>query len=248
VVMILLLLPVTAVFFLIYQTRFYDYGWIWSFLPVNAVLAWGVITVVWKEFSPRLEGKIKKFSEGLKYFGVAAAVAVIWLCGNQGQLQEVPREIQRQQMAGESILQHLETEKEAAEGVVWGPKIIMQYLRSHSGEINLYYGKDMWDAKSGAYDYDAYTEEEIAGYNWMEIICAERNLYLLEYDQAPEVMHAALAEHIHIKEALEKGVNVIILPEQISPWVERKAENAADSREMNVTTLQAGEYVVWCFK
>jgi len=115
-------------------------------------------------------------------------------------------------------------------------------------EIALHYGKDMWDAKSGAYDYEAYTEEEIACYNWMELLSDERNLYLLEINQAPEHVHEALAEGKYIKTALKSDVNCMILPDQITPWMERKMRNAAAENGMTVSTAQVAEYVLWLFE
>ena len=106
----------------------------------------------------------------------------------------------------------------------------------------------MWDAKSGAYDYEAYTEEEIAGYNWIELLTDERNLYLLEIQQASEHMHAALAESAHIRKALESGVNCVILPEQLTPWMERKMESAATRMGLAISKLQVAEYILWCFE
>jgi len=248
VVMVLLLVPVTVVFFLMYQTRFYDYGWVWSFVPLTAVLAWGIIEIIWEELPQTCVKSKKGFQIAGRYMGVVAAVAVLWICGNQGRIQEVSEEVEDQQAVAEAVLQYLEDTDEATQSVIWGPKVMMQYLRSHSGEIALHYGKDMWDAKSGAYDYEAYTEEEIACYNWMELLSDERNLYLLEINQAPEHVHEALAEGKYIKTALKSDVNCMILPDQITPWMERKMRNAAAENGMTVSTAQVAEYVLWLFE
>ena len=137
VVMVLILIPVTAAFLLMYQTRFYDYGWVWSFVPLTAVLAWGIVTIMWEELPPIcVRGQNDRRATG-KYRIAVVAVAVLWLCGNQGQMQRLSEETKEQQAVAEAVLQYLEDQDEAAQNVVWGPKIIMQYLRSHSGEIVL---------------------------------------------------------------------------------------------------------------
>lgn len=246
VVTVLLLIPITAVAFLLYQTRFYDYGWIWSFVPLTAVLAWGIVTVIWKELSSKSMRWLGK--KAWKYLGVVAAVAVLWICGNHGQMQEMPTEIKNQQLVAEAVLQYLEDNHEETQSIVWGPKVMMQYLRSHSGQVGLYYGKDMWDAKSGAYDYEVYTEDEIAGYNWMELLTDERNLYLLEINQATESIHEALAEGTYIKAAMEAEVTCVILPEQITPWIERKMEKAAAETGRSISVAQVDKYTLWLFE
>lgn len=291
--LLVLLVPVTGMVLCIYQTRFYDYGWIWSLLPVGAVLAWGTVTILEKEFLEKREetrgaaeaGAVveetddaagEKMDETLgermddaagektdetgagnersrlrqivmPAAGGLTAVALFWLCGNQGQLQQFSEESLAKQAVAEAVLEYLEEEELANTGCVWAPREIMQYLRSHNGEIQLFYGKDMWDGKSGAYDYEAYTPEETACYEWMELLSQERNLYLLETDQATEQLQQALAEESMLTYAVENGVNLILLPEQVSSFVERKMENAAKKNGCNVDKLTAGDYGLWIF-
>ena len=41
--------PVTAVLLMLYQTKFYDYQWIWSLVPVTPVIAWGITEFLTEE-------------------------------------------------------------------------------------------------------------------------------------------------------------------------------------------------------
>ena len=124
----------------------------------------------------------------------------------------------------------------------------MQYMRSHNGRVILFYGRDMWDAKAGAYDYDAYTEEEIACYEWMETVSLPHNLYLLEVEQAPDDVHEALAAEDHIRQAVLRDVDVVILPSQINGWMERKIQLVADENAFSVFSKEVGKYTIWRFE
>ena len=268
---LLLLLPVTAVLFLVYQTRFYDYEWVWSLVPLTGFLAWGIVTIVYNECAGMVgnnaacgEGKIsaegdaafceyKGSAEGrkkcsvhvLRICGFLAALLLILLSGNQGILLRETEEEQKVQLAGEKILQYMEETGRTDSSIIWGPTGVMQYLRSHNGEVELLYGRDMWDAKAGAYDYESYSEEEIACYNWMESVSASHNLYLIETDQITEQIAMSLADETQLKTAVENGVNLIVLPGQITPWVKRKFDAIAAGSGLTVSIEQVDEYTLW---
>lgn len=234
----LLLIPVTSAIFLVYQTRFYDYGWVWSLVPLTGILAWGIVTIVYNEFS----GKYKVFS------GMLMAIIVLFLCGNMGVLRlndYVDREEKQKQECAAEILMCMEGLEDVKEGLVWGPSEIMQYIRQHDGEVLLFYGRDMWDPKAGAYDYEAYREEDIACYQWMENVSTAHSLYLLEINQPSSQLQICLGDETALFTAVEKGVRLLILPEQITPWVERKIEAAARANGLKKATVFAGEYTLW---
>ena len=250
--MVLMIFPVTGIVFLIYQTRFYDYGWIWSCVPLTAVLAWGIVTVIYDEMASEPATAQKTAGEKkltwARYCGLAAAAAVLFMCGNQGRVQQVSEETTQMRQAGQEILEYLEEENLLQDHVVWGPAEIMQYMRSHNGEVELFYGRDMWDAKAGAYDYEAYLPEETACYEWMEIVSSAHNLYLLNVQQAPDAVHESLATEGYIREAVNRNVDVIILPSQITGWMERKMQLIAGEKELSVEMAQVGEYTFWLFE
>ncbi len=245
---VLLLVPVTAVFFLVYQTRFYDYGWVWSMAPLTAVIAWGMVTIVFEELpgaAAELWKKYRSKENLLRFFGIVVAVLLLFVCGNQGQFQKVSEEELRQRQIAESILQYMENDGGMEDCIVWGPKAMMQYIRSHNGKIALAYGRDMWDAKAGAYDYEVYSAEEIEGYEWMELLSSSHNLYLLEVEQTTGQIDKALADETHLRRAIDSGVHYIILPSQITAWVERKINAAAGAAGLKVAAVEVAEYTLW---
>ena len=244
VIIVLLMIPVSGMAFLIYQTRFYDYEWIWSCVPLTAILAWGIVTVIFEQI-PSVGGTTGKST---KVVGFLAAAAILFMCGNRGVMQQVDTETLQSRQDGREILEYLEKEDILQGHIVWGPAKIMQYMRSHNGRVILFYGRDMWDAKAGAYDYDAYTEEEIACYEWMEIVSSPHNLYLLEVEQAPDDVHEALATENHIRQAVLGDVDVVILPSQINGWMERKIQLVADENAFSVSSKEVGKYTIWRFE
>ena len=250
--MTLFIIPVTGLFFLIYQTRFYDYGWGWSMVPLIGLLAAGVVELVFEQLKPGTiiagEGLKEKWVMPARMFAFLAAVAVFFMLGNQGKVQQVSENELQVRQESEEILQYMEEQELLQDTILWGPKDILQYLRSHSGRVTLFYGRDMWDAKSGAYDYDIYDEMEIGCYNWIETISSELNLYLLEVQQAPEEVHEALATEEFLQEAVTRGANLIILPTEVTPWIERKIQFIAEECEIKVSTALVGKYTLWCLE
>ena len=245
----LFMIPVTGMFFLIYQTRFYDYGWGWSMVPLTAMLAIGVVEFVFEQLKPGTmiagEGLKEKGVLPARLCALLAAAAVFFMLGNQGGMQQVSEEELQIRQESEELLQYMEEQKLLQDSILWGPQNILQYLRSHSGEVTLFYGRDMWDPKSGAYDYDIYDDAEIGCYNWIETVSSVLNLYLLEVQQAPEAIHEALATEVYLQEAVTRGADLIILPTEITPWVERKMQFIAEEAGVNVSAVLVGKYTLW---
>jgi len=231
--MVVLLCPLTAVLFLSYQTRFYDYAWVWSLVPLTGFVAWGIVNIVYKE------------AETFRKRGFLIAAVLLILCGNQGVFfRTTPLETGVQESA-ELILQHIEENLEPEDQVIWGPAPIMQYLRAHNGQVELFYGKDMWDGKSGAYDYEAYSQQETECYQWMESVSAPHNLYLMETNQTNELIQLSLANDGYLQEAVDRGVNLIIFPDQITPWVKRKLDALGEKNSRKLRSVPVGEYILW---
>lgn len=153
----LLLVPLTAVFAVIYQSAYYDYEWVWSMVPVAAVVAYSGV---------RLYEKKEKERHG-KVFWWLCVLLLVFFCGNQGRLQMATTEEQENSVSAEKILIVLENATDIDRPVLWGASHIMQEVRQKTGDILLVYGKDMWDPKAGAYDYEAYSEELTQAYEWM---------------------------------------------------------------------------------
>ncbi len=162
--------PLTAAVSMMYQTRFYDYQWIWSMVPVTIIIAWGgviFLSDIWEK-----RGKNVTATATLT-LGLAG---ILFLCGGLGQrdgLREAGREEARRN-AGEVIAEVLlqvqgndGIAREPVEICLWAPQEIMEAARSCSGEIRLPYGRNMWDPALNAYVYEAYDESLLAMYQWM---------------------------------------------------------------------------------
>lgn len=247
-----IIFPLTGVMLQLYLTRFYDYPWIWSCVPLTAVIAWGIITIIFEEIPNvlRKEEKdpTKKRLRICKICGLCAATAILFMCGNQGRLRMPDEQFLQDSETAEEILEYLEAEVLSEEHVIWGKAGVMQFLRSHSGEVLLFYGRDMWDAKAGAYDYEDYIREETSCYEWMETVSSPHNLYLLEVEQAPEEVLVAISTEKYVKMACDRDVDIIILPTQITPWMEKHMGIVAAECEKELETTEVGSYTIWEFK
>lgn len=52
--------PVTAAALMLYQTRFYDYEWIWSIVPLTAMVSYGVVLFVTDILKEQTRGDRKR--------------------------------------------------------------------------------------------------------------------------------------------------------------------------------------------
>lgn len=245
---LLILFPLTGMVLQIYQTRFYDYPWIWSCVPLTAMVAWGIVTILIDQTEEHEKADLKKkwsLKNGILFL---AAVAILYMCGNRGLLQKADEAILEDEQAAAEILTYLEEKDLIDDHVIWAKAGVMQYMRSHSGQIVLYYGRDMWDAKSGAYDYEEYSEEEIACYDWMEIMSSAHNMYLIEIGQETEELLEALASDKMIKNAHEQGVNMIILPTEMTIRVDGHMQAVAKAGNVEVFNEEIGNYTIWRFE
>lgn len=250
-VSLVLLFPVTATFFEIYQTRFYDYEWIWSFVPLTAVLAWGIVTLLHTEF-PKwaqkerfLEKKLPEKERSGVCLGIGAVLIglLLFLCGNMGQLQTSNEDTKRAEMVASGVLEWTKEESEAE--IFWGPAAVMQEVRRSSGSLKLFYGRDMWDGKAGAYDYEEYAEEERACYRWMETVSSDHYLYVEEIGQPAEELQQALEETDKLLFAIQSDVDLILLPRQITSRVEEQIFRAAEAEGLQVRKKPVEKYILW---
>lgn len=232
-----LLFPVTAVIAVIYQSAYYDYEWVWSMVPAVSVIAYGGV---------QLYEKKEKEKNG-KVFWWMAVLVLLFLCGNQGCLQTASEEAISSETLKKTIAA-IESEPELAEPVLWGPSHIMQEIRCETGEIVLVYGKDMWDPKSGAYDYEAYSEELIQAYEWMDSISVlevseGQGIWELYdkydiYEKLPEAFAAVL----------NAGANVIVLPERAAGHLEEMILQEAEKVSKSVQKEYVEQYAIYLLK
>ena len=204
-------LPPTAAVLMAYQTKFYDYQWIWSLVPMTAVTAWGAVLVlarIWPDLKPAL------WRRGLAGAVLVASVAV--LCGPLGSCDLDKGRPPEEKMHAYSVL---ETVRETYPGerlCLWAPREIMEYAREADPEILLPYGRNMWNIALNGYAYDSYDERVTAMYQWME--------GLQEPDLRENTVSVPAGPESCAGYALDAGVTCILLPEDTEPGTVQELE------------------------
>jgi hypothetical protein len=198
----LVICPISAALLMIYQTPFYGYVWLWSLVPVTAVIAYSTALV--------LEGRYKR---GMRTVLLCLIPASLLLGAPFGynSLQE------RYLMTGDAgevrlILDELTKEGNTDTICLWAPKEVMEWVRLEEGSIILPYGRNMWEPALGAYSYDTTGEAANRMYLWMEETVNDDPLSY----QSEAVMQSAL----------QMGVNRILLPEQVGEQTAEKVREA----------------------
>lgn len=203
--------PLSAALLMIYQTKFYDYQWIWSLVPVTIVIALAG-TLLWTEFSGLAAKKHvvnprtgKKKIEWLKLAGVTAVMlSVLYLCGSMGsETFDVKAESQKRTKTAQ-VLGIVTENGKNTDICLWAPKEIMEYARALDGRIRLPYGRNMWDISLNAYSYDTYGETEQLLYAWMSSVeetgeinaTVEYNADMLSGENSAIVENADAQKHI----------------------------------------------------
>lgn len=197
--------PLTAAMLMTYQTKFYDYQWIWSAVPVTALVAYGIVLFLSDMWT----------NAGREQKRIALAVTllvagVLVLCGDMGKTGGDEGAIAQAREEKERAYEVMEQlgaliEEEAAEGdsaiVLWAPAEILEYAREADGSVKLLYGRNMWDAALNAYAYDVYSAEICELYTRMEEWGHPTGM---KWEKKP-------AEYAQM--ALKEGVNCIMLPD-----------------------------------
>lgn len=202
--------PVTAALLQVYQTRFYDYRWIWSLVPMTLLIGYGCTTFLAKYWEQWNYNKQERGTT-LMLTGICAGVLV--LCGSLGGGTAL-----ESTGAGTQTEELLETLLVKQEGNVclWAPQEVMGRVRARNGNIRLIYGRNMWDEALSGYSYDTYSEEEIALYEWMCLLEDE--------GQTEGELRENAAENASL--AREKGVNTILLPGRVEESILQQMEAA----------------------
>lgn len=215
---ILILFPLSAAVLMKYQTAFYPYGWLWSMVPVNGIIAYGAVEIYNECYL-----KIWKRNKFKTSAGIAFGLALLVLCGNMGSNTLDTRYGEETKAEVAAIMDYLTQTGNNTNICIWAPQNIMEYARYHNGDIQLLYGRDMWNHSLGAYSYDVYPQEKNTLYEWMENV---NNKELKVKDGQPTENAAE-----YCKIALEYGVNTILLPNTV----------AEEIQEVFITKLGEGE-------
>lgn len=162
------ILPVTAAGLMLYQTRFYDYEWIWSMVPLTAMVCYGTVLFVTAFLKEQAKGDKRK-----EIGAVLLLLAALALCGSMGAKPWDCEEEQKERRQSEKVLAGLKERMAGSEICLWAPREILEYAREYDGGITLLYGRDMWEPALNAYSYDVYSPELTEVYEWMEGIGEE---------------------------------------------------------------------------
>lgn len=237
---IILVCPLSAMAVMLYQTAFYDYTWAWSLVPLTIVIAYGVV-VFWE-----------KETNLIRKMGIIGlTVVILCLTGNQGMIQKVSTREAEGRSETKQILQEIVAFNVQKDCVVWAPRTVMQEIRRYDGRIMLVYGKDMWDEKSGAYDYEAYNQEITDAYTWLEKAIEYSNL--AESMEKPEEAIGHLdelykwsdnAEH-SMEQIVEAGANTIVLPSIMSEYLNDTIMSIIQEKGKSLQKAYTQEYTIY---
>lgn len=193
--------PVTAVVLMRYQTEFYDYRWIWSIVPVTAVIALGVTLFIAEQCKAGKGGRVFFYN----VIVTLASVAVLFLCGGLGTGSVDAAQAKNNRAHAECILAQVRQQC-GEEACLWAPADILEYARL-DGKRELLYGRNMWDAALNAYSYDTYNEDENELYRWMEHLD----------DWAIKISVEEVEEYV--QRGFAAGAECILLPTEMSDWL-----------------------------
>lgn len=147
-------IPVTAAGLMLYQTKFYDYQWIWSVVPMTVLIAYGAICF------------LGEYKGDWRLIGLLLTALI--LCSGLGKTPVQGDAAAVERANAEAVLQQLQELSPESDIYLWAPKEIMEYARETDASIRLLYGRNMWDEWLSAYSYDTYSDELISLYEWME--------------------------------------------------------------------------------
>lgn len=237
---VVLLIPITAALVLIYQTAYYDYEWAWSMVPVTAVIAFGIVLLLEQELSKKKKTLL-----------TVVIVCILCLCGNQGIHQKVSEKESLIRGETDEILKGVYAVSDSQRSVLWGPSVVMQEVRRRDGNIMLVYGRDMWDEKAGAYDYEAYSRELTEAYVWLEEAMGHYDI-AMDSDNSRETLKFLEEEYDwseesckHVEEVIKAGVNTIVLPELLGSHIEESMKEAVAAQNKEMKCVFVGEYSIY---
>lgn len=214
----LCILPLTASLFLLYQTRFYDYEWIWSLVPMTGLIGYGAVL-----FCEECLGKLADRSKWVRIGFCAALCFVLVLCSGFGLWSEELTGEARAREQADRVYAFLRESFGEEDICLWAPKEILQYARALDADCYPLYGRNLWDEHLNAYTYDVYPEEQKQLQLWMD------GGYLARGDWSEEQCAAYLSG---------TDVNCVLLPVRLETSVE------CFEKALGTTADRFGEYFI----
>jgi uncharacterized membrane protein YhaH (DUF805 family) len=240
IMLVLLLCPITAVAVMIYQTAFYEYVWAWSMVPITAVVAFGLV-LFWNQKGSKMQKR------GL----IILSIVFLCLIGNQGNIQKMPDSEAKARGEVEEVIRELFSLEADGECILWAPQRLMQEIRRQDGRVILLYGRDMWDQKAGAYDYEAYTPEVTEAYRWLEK-AMEYSDFAVSLEEPKEAIALLDEQYMWSREAkenieqiLQAGANTIVWPNLLSEYMEQLIIEIAQEQGKQLQKAYTEEYTIY---
>lgn len=256
---VLCICPLTAAALMSYQTRFYDYRWIWATVPITLMIAFGgtvFLFAIWENYrmeykrwagnSLRLKAVIKPVALTL-FCGVLLLLSSNqgveeWQRGNKGMEKEsiqTMEQFQVQQIQVEAMLKEIMDSADLSRNslCIFAPSEVMECARMYSGGIKLIYGRNMWDPALTAYTYEKYDASTQDMYQWMCDMEDRVDKPWKETEPIDEAWEKKSRECL--QSALSEGVNIVILPEGMPEEALEKVEQILG------TTVRRAEGYIW---
>lgn len=231
---VLCILPPTAALLMIYQTKFYEYEWLWSLVPVTAAGAAGA--AVFAADMLKKWDRLKNICFNLVL--ITAVAVMVLMCGDMGNDTWEKSLQPREKAVAESVLAAVKEGAGEEEICLWAPKDIMKYARAVGSDyVSLFYGRNMWDESLNAYTYDTYSLETRRAYLWMEK-AAEWGVW--EQEPAKDdrqlygVDQVATDGAEQLEYGIRAGVNVIVLRDNMNEAGKAELTAFAEANQMEI--------------
>lgn len=204
---ILCICPWTAAVLMYYQTRFYDYQWIWNMVPMTIVIALAATKLIMKV------GK----SRGKRISTTLLVCVILFLAGSMGEQNKDGMLKAESCEKTEALLQVMKATEQEQEITLWAPQEIMASVRLLDATVKLPYGRNMWDPALNAYSFDCYGEQEQCLYQWMSWMEMGEGSVLSESDSVVqgkeemtvtscvEILEQLKVSHIALPASIEKA-------------------------------------------
>lgn len=206
----LCMIPGMAVLLMKYQTAFYDYPFIWSIVPVTALIALGGTQLL--EHSWRRSAGFRGGVYNLVLTGLC--ILALFMSGSDKPEQDAEARIHAEAVLDEIWAELPPGQAKGEQICLWAPREILEYARIQGdrtgrGSFTLLYGRNMWDAALNAYTYDTYPEEMKQLYTWMEGL---ENAGTGQEEEAAddEVLRQ------NVEKAFSMGANCVLLPKHVA--------------------------------
>ena len=186
VMTIVCICPLTAAVLMGYQTRFFNYRWIWSAVPLTGLCAYGIVMFLsWllgrREESGQGASKargmgLEKARKGRRYEAVvltAFLLAILFLAGGLGSGEWNSTGLREEREKAYRVVAQLreQWDGQTADTIcLWAPRELLEYAREADAEITLLYGRNMWDLALNGYAYDVYDERTVNLYEFMDAL------------------------------------------------------------------------------